>query len=62
MAAIVDDLIISRISKELLKINDVKSKYFRSATIKDVEDNINAILKREPDFMIIHEGKKQCKL
>lgn len=34
--------------------HDGKLKYFRGATIKDMESDIKATLKREPDFIIIY--------
>ena len=33
---------------------EVKLKFFRGATIEDVDDNINLILNKEPDFTIIY--------
>ena len=44
---------------ELLKIDkhDVKVRYFRGGTIKDMEDNIKSILsKGESDYIILHVG------
>ena len=49
---------MSGIREELLKTDnhDVKVRFFRGGTIQDMEDNIKPILKREPDYIIIHVG------
>ena len=56
--AIVGDSIMSGIREELLKTDkhNVKVKFFRGGTIEDMEDNIKPILKREPDYIILHVG------
>ena len=55
--AIVGDSIMSGI-RELLKIDkhNVKVRFFRGGTIEDMEDNIKPVLKREPDYIILHVG------
>ena len=48
---------MSGIREELLKTDkhSVKSKnVFRGGTIEHIEDNINPILKREPNYIILH--------
>lgn len=54
--AVSDDWTISRIREDVPKIEkrEVKLKFFRGATIEDVDDNINLILNKEPDFTIIY--------
>ena len=55
--AIVGDSIMLGIREELLKTDkhNVKSKnVFRGGTIEDIEDNIKPILKREPNYIILH--------
>ena len=54
----VGDSIISGIREELLKTDkhNVKVMLFRGGTIEDMEDNINPILKRELDYIILHVG------
>ena len=56
--AIVGDSIMSGIREELLKTDkhNVKVRFFRGGTIEDMEDNIKPILKREPDYIILHVG------
>ena len=56
--AIVGDSIMSEIKEELLKTDkhNVKVRFFRGGTIEDMEDNIKPILKREPDYIILHVG------
>ena len=56
--AIVDDSIMSGIKEELLKTDkhNLKVRFFRCGTIEDMEDNIKPILKREPDYIILHVG------
>ena len=56
--AIVGDSIMSGIREELLKTDkhNVKVRFFRGGTIEDMEDNIKAVLKREPDYIILHVG------
>ena len=46
------------IREELLKTDkhNVKVRFFRSGTIEEMEDNIKPILKREPDYIILHVG------
>ena len=53
---IVGDSIMSGIREEPLKTDkhNVKAKFFRGGTIEDMEDNIKPILKREPDYIILH--------
>ena len=53
---IVGDSIMSGIREELLKTDkhNVKAKFFRGGTIEGMEDNIKPILKREPDYIILH--------
>lgn len=52
------DLIILWIRQEILKTDkeDVKLRYFRSTTIHDMKYDVKAILKKEPDFIIIFVG------
>ena len=47
---------MSEIKEELLKTDkhNVKVRFFRGGTIEDMEDNIKPILKREPDYIILH--------
>ena len=47
---------MSGIKEELPKADKhvVKIRLFRGWTIEDMEANINAILKREPDYIILH--------
>ena len=49
---------MSGIREELLKTekHNVKVSFFRAGTIEDMEDNIKPILKREPDYIILHVG------
>ena len=49
---------MSGIREELLKTDkhNVKVRFFRGGTIEDMEDNIKPILKREPDYIILHVG------
>ena len=56
--AIVGDSIMSGIREELLKTDkhNVKVRFFRGGTIEDMEDNIKPVLKREPDYIILHVG------
>ena len=56
--SIVDDSIMSGRREELLKTDkhNVKVRFFRGGTIEDMEDNIKPILKREPDYIILHVG------
>ena len=56
--AIVGDSIMLGIREELLKTDkhSVKVRFFRGGTIEDMEDNIKPILKREPDYIILHVG------
>ena len=56
--AIVGDSIMSEIREELLKTDkhNVKVRSFRGGTIEDMEDNIKPILKREPNYIILHLG------
>ena len=44
--------------RELLKTDkhDVKVRFFIGWTTEDMEDNIKPILKREPDYIILHVG------
>ena len=46
------------IREELLKTgkHNVNVSFFRGGSIKDMEDNIKPILKREPDYIILHVG------
>ena len=50
--------IMSAIREELLKTDkhDVKVRFFRGKTFEDMEDSIKPILKREPDYIILHVG------
>ena len=47
---------MSGIKEELPKADKyvVKIRFFRGWTIEDMEANINTILKREPDYIILH--------
>ena len=49
---------MSGIREELLKTDnhDVKVRFFRDGTVKDMEGNIKLILKRGPDYIILHVG------
>ena len=49
---------MSGIRKELLKTDkhDEKVRFFRDGIIEDMENNVNPILKREPDYIILHVG------
>ena len=55
---IVGDSVMSGIREELFKTDkhNVKAKFFRGGTIEDMEDNIKPVLKREPDYIILHVG------
>ena len=46
------------IREELLKTDkhNVKVRFFRSGTIEEMEDDIKPILRREPDYIILHVG------
>ena len=50
------------IREELLKTdkNDVKVRFCRGGTIEDTEDNTKSILKREPDYIILHVGSNNA--
>ena len=49
---------MSGIRVELLKTDKhyAKVKFIRGGTIEDVENNIEPILKREQDYIILHVG------
>ena len=49
---------MSEIREELLKTDkhNVKVRFLRGGTIEEIEDNIKPILKREPDYIILHAG------
>ena len=49
---------MSGIREELLKTDkhNVKVRFYRGGTIEDMEDNIKPILKKEPDYIILHVG------
>ena len=55
-AAIVGDSKMSGIREELIKTDkhNVKVRFFRGETIEHMENNIKPILKREPDYIIVH--------
>ena len=46
------------IREKLLKTDkhNVKVRFFRSGTIEEMEDDIKPILRREPDYIILHVG------
>ena len=54
--AIVGDSIMSTIREELLKTDkqNVKERFLRHVTIKDMKDNIKPKLKRKPDYIVHH--------
>ena len=49
---------VAIVGKEFLKTDkySVKVRFFRGGTIDDMEDSIKPILKREPDYIILHVG------
>ena len=53
---IVGDSIMSGMRKELLKTDKHTVRFFRGGTIEYMEVNIKPILKREPDYIILHVG------
>ena len=60
--AIVGVSIILGIREELLKTDkqNVKVTFFRGGTIEDMGDDMKPILKREPNYIILHVGTKKA--
>ena len=61
--AIIGDSMVSGLKEELLsnKKHQVKVKCCRGATIEDMFDYVKPILKRKPDYVVLHVGTNNAK-
>ena len=61
--AIIGDSVVSGLKEELLsnKKRQVKVRCCRGATVEDMFDYVKPILKRKPDYVVLHVGTNNAK-